>query len=198
MKNYSKLTKEEVILSMKNTLQSNNQSVYDHCLSVKNYVKDLLNYLFIQDKSLEYTWQKPNWLDCYKNDITKNLLDVNIILEYVLWHDLSKPYCLEIDSEGKRHFKDHEKVSYDIWMQIDGREDIGRLILSDMDIHRLRKENIEEFIKRKECITLLIVGLAEIHSNAEMFGGFNSDSFKIKWKRINKLGKIICQSLFDL
>ena len=46
-------------------------------------------------------------------------------------------------------------------------------------------------------MSLLLAGLAEIHSNAEMFGGLDSVSFKIKWKQINKRGKAICKLLQD-
>jgi peptidyl-tRNA hydrolase len=41
-----------------------------------------------------------------------------------------------------------------------------------------------------------LAGLAEVHSNAKMFGGLASDSFKIKWSQINKRGKAVCKLLF--
>lgn len=33
-----------------------------------------------------------------------------------------------------------------------------------------------------------LVGLAEVYANAELFGGFDSDSFKIKLKKIVRNG----------
>lgn len=72
---------------------------------------------------------------------------------------------------------------------------VRRLIKYDMDIHLLKADGVEEFAKRREAITNLIVGLAEIHANAEMFGGLESTSFKIKWKQIDKRGKQILQLL---
>jgi hypothetical protein len=66
----------------------------------------------------------------------------------------------------------------------------------DMMIHTMKSEDINSFIEFPEAITLLIVGLAEIHANAELFGGIESTSFKIKWKQISKKGKSICQKLF--
>lgn len=44
-------------------------------------------------------------------------------------------------------------------------------------------------------ISLLVTGLAEIHANAEMFGGLNSIGFKIKYKQINQRGKQILKIL---
>ena len=64
----------------------------------------------------------------------------------------------------------------------------------DMDIHLLKADGIEEFASRPEAATLLLTSLAEIHSNAAMFGGIDSTSFKIKWKHINKRGKKIIEA----
>jgi hypothetical protein len=66
----------------------------------------------------------------------------------------------------------------------------------DMMIHTMKSGDNDEFIKHPEAITLLLAGLAEVHSNAKMFGGTDSTSFKIKWNQINKRGKAICQKLF--
>ena len=60
-----------------------------------------------------------------------------------------------------------------------------------MDIHLLKSDGVEEFAKNPHAFTLLLTGLAEIHSNAEMFGGLESVGFKIKWKSINQRGKQI-------
>ena len=66
---------------------------------------------------------------------------------------------------------------------------IGGLIGMDMDIHLLNAESLKEFSERPEAISLLITGLCEIHSNAAMFGGIDSTSFKIKYKHIDKRGR---------
>jgi hypothetical protein len=72
---------------------------------------------------------------------------------------------------------------------------IGRLIEMDMDLHKLKADGVAEFSQRPEAATLLLVALAEIHANAELFGGIESTSFKIKWKQIDKRGKAIVQCL---
>ena len=75
--------------------------------------------------------------------------------------------------------------------------EVKKLIKRDMEIHLLKAVGIKDFIKKEqEALTLLLVGLAEVHSNAELFGGRNSVSFKIKWKQIDKRGKRICEEIF--
>ena len=127
--------------------------------------------------------------------IQGDLKDINIVKKYQIYHDCGKPYCLVIDDLGKRHFPEHAKVSESIWIQLFGKSTISNLIGMDMDIHLLKSDQTEEFLNRPEAATLLLTGLAEIHSNAIMFGGIDSTSFKIKWKKINKIGKKLLNKL---
>ena len=62
----------------------------------------------------------------------------------------------------------------------------------------MKAEAVPEFAKMPEAISLLLVALSEIHANAEMFGGIESTSFKIKWKQIDKRGNAICKLLFGV
>jgi len=68
----------------------------------------------------------------------------------------------------------------------------------DMNIHSLKDVGVNDFAQKEGAATLLLTGLAEIHSNAEMFGGIESTSFKIKWKQINKRGKKISRIINTL
>lgn len=49
--------------------------------------------------------------------------------------------------------------------------------------------NLKNVWSKKDAYTLLLVSLCEIHSNASMFGGIESVSFKSKWKKIDQRGK---------
>ena len=175
---------------MKSCEQTKGQSILEHGFSVKNYLFDLLSHLRNGHK-LKYQWDLPDWVYENKEFILNSLPDDYTLKLYTIFHDIGKWKCLEIDENGKRHFPNHAKVSYDTFNDIFNNEIAAELILRDMDIHLLKSDGVEEFIKNKYCITSLIVGIAELHSNANMFGGLRSTSFLIKKKSIYKRGKQI-------
>lgn len=180
---------------MKNCPQTNSQSVYQHGLSVRDHIFELIS--FLETGRINGDWKLPSWMHEHREHILNALLPKDIIEEYAVFHDCGKPFCLSIDSDGKRHFPNHAEVSYQTWLKTTGNEQVAKLIRMDMIIHTMKAADIPEFIKHPEAITLLIAGLAEVHSNAKMFGGLESDSFKIKWNQINKRGKAICLQLWS-
>lgn len=147
------------------------------------------------------TFKLPDWYDTYKSEIYSNLHKFKTIKHYNLWHDISKPWVKTIDENGKVHYPDHANKSADMFLEyeyIRNDETIARLIRYDMAFHTLKFEEILDLkLSIQDTCTLLITALAELHSNAKMFGGMDSDSFKIKWKRLNKLGKKILHHTFD-
>lgn len=179
---------------MRSCYQFQDQNIYQHGLSVKQYLFDLLYHLR-DGKSLKYSWKLPPWIYEHKERLFKNLPSDKILKHYTIWHDCGKFKCRILDENGKQHFPNHAEMSYQVWKDCGGSEEIGKLILKDMDIHKLKCEDITEFVKQKEAGALLLSGFAEIHSNAQMFGGLDSTGFKIKWKHLNSRGKIICQIL---
>lgn len=149
----------------------------------------------------------PTWFFKYEDGLAWNREDRTMIRLYTLYHDCGKPYCKTVDENGRSHFPNHAEVSYRVWNHINNAElrkyhgrnainKIGELIRRDMEIHTIKSSDIPEFCRDKEtAVTLLLVGLAEIHANAAMFGGFDSKSFKIKYKQIERRGKAICKFL---
>ena len=175
---------------MKNCEQTKGQSIYQHGESVKDYLFDLLDHL--RDGSpLKYEWKLPDWIYTNKDLILSSLPDDETLELYTTFHDCGKPFCLTIDTEGKRHFPNHAEVSYEVFKQVFDNEVAAELIKHDMDIHLLKSEGVEDFCKNPYALTLLIVGLAEVHSNSNLFGGTASTSFKIKNKCITQRGKQI-------
>lgn len=179
---------------MRQCPQTETQSVYQHGLSVKEHMFQLIDMLRT-NQPLE-NWKLPDWLLQYREPILEQLFPDAIIEEYTIHHDCGKPYCLTYDADGKRHFPNHAETSYHTWLSAGGSEAAAKLMKMDMMIHTIKANDLDEFILQPEAITLLLAGLAEIHANSRMFGGFDSTSFKIKWSQINKRGKAICQKLF--
>lgn len=188
---------------MKNCEQSKGQSIYDHGISVQKYVSDLIT--FLKTNQTNKTWRLPSWIGIYKNQILENLLPSEILSRYAILHDCGKPFCLEVDADGLRHFPNHAQKSSETYLKLSETPScddivIAELIARDMEIHTIKAEDIATFCRNKNiAISLLITGLSETHSNAEMFGGekgIESTSFKIKWKQIDKRGNAICKTLF--
>lgn len=71
-------------------------------------------------------------------------------------------------------------------MEIDGDEIIGSLIAGDMRAHLADPIDGDAFCASPYAATWILTAFAELHSNAQMFGGIESTSFKIKWKKLNK------------
>lgn len=176
----------QLISDMKNCEQTQGLSIYDHGVSVNQYYNDLKSHI-LKGTDLEFAWKLPDWIRDER--LWDNQMDC--VDTYQIFHDCGKPYCRVVDDEGRVHFPDHASVSSRIWLESGGTEEEALLIASDMDIHMLKHVDVNEFKARPEALTLLVTGLSEIHSNASMFGGIDSVSFKIKYKQINKRGKAI-------
>lgn len=179
---------------MSNCEQTQGQSVLEHGISVKNYLFDLINHLR-QGTPLVYDWRLPDWLVDNKDFILSSLPDDETLELYTVFHDCGKPFCREVDENGKAHFPNHSEVSYSYFKQIFDNDVAAELIRHDMDIHLLKSDGVPDFCKNPYALTLLLTGLAETHSNASMFGGIDSTSFKIKNKNISKRGKQIINNL---
>lgn len=172
--------------SMRECEQMKGLSVYDHGKKVLERFEDLIG-----DRKLQ--WKLPSWFPQYEKQLFAELPDIQIMKDYLLYHDCGKPFCKTVDSEGKVHFPNHAQVSKEIWTNLNGPSLVADLIGQDMDIHILKPEGIPEFAGRPTASALLIAGLSEIHANAELFGGIESTGFKIKLKHLESRGKQICK-----
>jgi hypothetical protein len=182
---------------MRSCEQTAGQTILEHGFSVAQYLEELLD--FLDGKPLdEARWRIPTWI-AENRDLLRGLLPSREMLrEYAIFHDCGKPRCRTVDAEGRVHFPDHAEVSYRAWLEAGGDEDVAFLIRHDMTLHTATSIEAEAFAEGTEprfLAALLLSALAEVHSNARMFGGIESTSFKIKWKQIDRRGRRVCAIL---
>lgn len=167
-------------------MQFGDFSVLQHGQSVWEYTQKILNK--------EWAGLRiPDWFEENFEEIVNNLHSIERIEEYNILHDCGKPYCLEIDSEGKRHFPNHAGESRATYLRLpDSDPIVAKLIGLDMVLHTATAEEINDLcLCKKDAYTLLVTAFAEVHSNANMFGGIESISFKQKWKKLDRRGKML-------
>jgi hypothetical protein len=177
---------------MKETEQTKGQTILQHGLSVFKYTNKLIN------KQYE-GFRLPQWWSEYEEEILANIHEFKTIKHYTIFHDIGKPFCLSFGDSGETHFTDHANISYNTFKSLfPNLIDVGKLIKHDMLLHASTIDDIFELcLSKQDLSTLLISSLAELHSNADMFGGIDSTNFKIKWKRWNSIARKICNRLFN-
>lgn len=173
---------------MKSCEQAPGLSIYQHGLDVANRYRDLYNILRLDAKG-QYKWAIPEQSFAQLREISALALTPNKARTYQIFHDCGKPSCIEIDEAGRRHFPDHAKRSTEIYQQIFPDDvETASLIAKDMLCHTLRGDEAEAFASDPQAPTLIITAWGELHANAEaLFGGFETDSFKIKRKALQKM-----------
>ena len=176
---------------MQRCTQTAGQSVLEHGFSVNRYFHDLIQ----EQPTLE--WRLPDWFSEHRQTLLDRLHSLDVIDRYTVYHDCGKPYCRVLDEQGQ-HFPNHAALSRQIYLDLTGDTIAADLIGWDMVLHVCTAKQLDEYLKLwslQDRVTLLLVALSEIHSNARMFDGVGSTSFKIKWKRLNKRGKQILKSI---
>lgn len=177
---------EECIVNMLNTFQFENVSILEHGYLVhKKYLEllDILNY------KKENIYNLPDSLFQWFTQNNNNLLDIETLKQYHIYHDCGKPICLEYSDDGKKHFPNHAYHSYNQYKLLFNNNVISDLILHDMDFHTCKGEQIKEAWKLPNSSSLYLTAWAEILANCIMFGGIESVNYKIKKKHLVKIIK---------
>lgn len=92
----------DIVALMKDCPQTQNQSVYDHGVSVNKYFWEL--YGGLKDGSSEIPgWKLPSWSLDYREEILANLFSAEIINDYTIFHDCGKLECRTVDRDHKIH-----------------------------------------------------------------------------------------------
>lgn len=177
--------------AMKNTYQFGDIDMYQHGEMVFNEYQKMMNA--IKNKDTQYIEDIGFSFD--KNFIEKLFdyqYDMEIMRNYQIYHDCGKHLSRIVDNNGKVHYPDHAQHSSNIYGQYFDNPIVQELILKDLNFHTFKSEEIIEWIKKEDkymLASLYITAWAEILANATMFGGINSDSFKIKRKKLIQNGK---------
>lgn len=196
------IAKRRHIEKMINTEQAKGQNILEHGRSVREHYFALVEHLN-QDVNLDDypNWKVPAWLDTYREQLLELLPSTYVMDRYLTLHDCGKPAVLEYDADGRKHFPNHSQSSEKHYLKVfssgsDADTQISNMIRDDMLIHLLKADGVAEFTTNRNAIGHLIAGLAELTSNAVMFGGIESNGFKMKYKALDQRGKAICRNLF--
>ena len=175
---------------MTNTLQFDTQNILQHGQSVHDHYLKIIEALDAKDYS---KYQVPQILKDSWPKVKKRLLHVDVLKQYHLYHDCGKPFCLDVDIAGRRHFKNHALVSYDIYTQVFDDDIVAKFIRNDMIFHSGTIEEIDCFIKENDkrfLMSLWMTSLAEIYSNSVFFE--DQSGFKKKYAKLELiLAKIL-------
>lgn len=180
--------------------QTKGQNVLQHGRSVREHYFALVEHVNGRmDLNTFDNWKVPEWVDQYREQIVKTLPSRYVMDRYLTLHDSGKPVVREVDDEGKVHFPNHAKQSGETYRETfadEADESVAYLIEHDMDVHMLKAAGVPDFAQHPLAVAQVLAALAEVTSNASMFGGIGSTSFKIKYKQIDQRGKALMKVHF--
>lgn len=129
-------------------------------------------------------------LETTDHRLLKLQLPIELVKKYHTYHDCWKHLVLEIGEDGKRRYPSHSQASTLQFKAIFPNDEcVARLIEHDLDFHTLRGDELVKLCKLDIAPTLYLTALAEINANAIMFGGRESESYKIKASRLKQASK---------
>lgn len=171
---------EDVIMDMLETKQGPDLDVLRHGVEVHQRYRDLLRLL--RGRKPVMYWDLPDWFMKAAKLIPKQerFQDMR---RFHLFHDCGKPYSMQIE-DGNKRFPDHEKVSGQVSRKLKFKENISQMIELDMICHKTTSEEFEQYKNHPLLPSLLLTSIAEVYANNRLFGGFDSESFKIKHKKV--------------
>lgn len=89
------------IKQMKSCYQIPNvQTIWDHGVSVRDHILDLINFIENDFTHSKFEWIIPDSIKNNKKNILTYLLDKPTLARYGLFHDIGKPECMEVDEFG--------------------------------------------------------------------------------------------------
>lgn len=173
---------------MKECQQAPNLNMLQHGQLVHEEYKKLMTALSNEDiecKELQQLYER----------IGKMLPPPVVLEKYHVYHDCGKHICLTIIEDGKRQFPNHAGVSAKQFATIFPDDGFSKqLIAMDMNFHIHKGDDLFLTCQHPLAPILYFTAWAEINANASMFGGKESESYKIKRSRLIQAGKKLLNS----
>lgn len=191
----------EEIHAMAHCEQTTGLSVLDHGIQVHNKFWDLNAQMAMKiylNEEIDDAWVLPRWfVDNIKliDKIIDSIPDKErLISNYTIFHDIGKPHVKTVGEDGRAHFPNHSEKSAELAEKYFSDKRVAELMRHDMFFHTCKAADVEKAFTERDLGLLwlnYVVAIAEIHANAEMFGGTDSTSFKIKFKQLDRRGKLL-------
>lgn len=170
---------------MRSCMQFRTQNVLEHGEAVLSKYKTLMAHAARGE--FPPGWRQPKW---WTPETARRLAreqpPAEIMTNYLRFHDCGKPACRTVDEEGRQHFPDHAAASAALWKAAGGHPDEVWLMANDMMLHSGSAEECEGLRGHRLAPALMFASLSEVHSNADMFGGPETSSFKAKAKQLER------------
>lgn len=169
--------------------QTQGMNMLEHGQRVQDSYVQLWNGLaasqFEQDEP-----QLQAWFDRIRDTMPETLLAPDALRAYHVYHDCGKHLVLCTDDTGRQHFPDHASASALQYEAIFPNDPgTAYLIAHDMDFHSMRGDDLRVLWTQPLAAPLYLTAWAEIRANAAMFGGLDSESYKIKRSRLLQAAK---------
>lgn len=132
-------------------------------------------------------WRAPKWWTPEQGTcLAQAQANIQVMSNYLRYHDCGKPAAQILDEQGRSHFPGHAAHSARRWLEIGGNADEAWLMAHDMMLHTASAEECKALEGHPLAASLIFAALAELHANAEMFGGIETPSFKAKAKHLER------------
>lgn len=178
-------TLPQLLLAMQNCYQFENVNMYEHGLMVN---REYFNIITALELGIIDEVFPSELIDVYQKS---HLLDFSLMVQYHILHDCGKPLCRIVTDEGRVQFPNHADESFQqIRKFFPSETDLQYLVQHDMDFHVLKPDDLKSIAESKYGFSLYLTAWAELIANSQMFGGFDSISFKIKRKKLLKCLKL--------
>ncbi len=191
-------------LAMRETPQGRQSDAWRHGRSAEQWYRLFgawLNQGLRPARYLQSSWpvRLPAWFEHYREALRSAQQPLGHVQQYLLWHDCGKPWALEREAQGALHYPEHARLSALTWCAFaegSERNVVAELIEHDMCAHRWTAQDLDWLRGSPLGPTLLVAALAELHCNATLFGGIDSESFRIKASRLERRGRQLCEHWF--